>query len=517
MPKRRSTIGTNPKKKTKTQGEKEPGYSTEIDTPDVFLTPKTHPDVIPPSDVDIEEFHTPKSFKEEDLPAEVVDLIQKQRKTGLTEEQQFLTTFNDYSAFIDFIKTNVCSSSSDCFCELMTSMMPTVETESTSLFSFWTNTTVNDLPYFNYSIFTTRAPTGYDLFSAVNPELLRSPNRFYNAMKIILERIPRINPSREKKGTKITLHKYMILLDRLIYFYHIYILYNQHKLKGFSNTAGIVILFHGGYEEYDASKERTIIDVPPPIENLFLCSKATPGCYAYEYTGDEIASSLNKKSYLWLMTNNIKQKGYVNFDEVAFSKETCKERREYRCDANCYLELSRTGNSMEHFITPKTDQYINKYYSRNLNEKYYIVDLQKFDEVRDSPTLSAEEKLKSSCITGTDFIKGRMVKLYTDSIHTGYSLKLSDIMDYVAQVLRKPNVFIYDRSCAVILPMTRYEKRIDPVTKKEYQNIILPEMSLVIPFIEGYTTKGFGISKRRKYKKIKTQKRNKRTKKRNKK
>jgi len=258
--------------------------------------------------------------------------------------------------------------------------------------------------------------------------------------------------------------------------------------------------------------------VPPPIENLFLFSKATPGCYAYEshINNPEIMDSSDKNSYLWLMTNNIKQKGYVNFDEVAFSNEECLRSGERDCVANCYLELSRRGNSMEHYISPKTNQYINKNYSRKLNEKLYIVDLEKFDAVRESPTLSAEEKLKRSCITGTDFIKERIVNRYKDSVLTGYGLKLSDIVDYAAQVLRKPNVFIYDRSCGVILPMSRYEKRIDPVTKEEYNEHILPEMGLVIPFVEGYRIKGLGISKRRKYrKKRKTQKRNKRTTKRN--
>ena len=498
MKKRRSTIESMPKKKTKTQGEKEPGYSTEIDTPDVFLTPKTLEEIIPNSDVDIEEFHTPKSVEEEEEPFDVASMIKETKEKESTEGERFFRIFYDYPGFINFIESEVCNTGSDCFCELMTSISPAKHSTSEFISSFFSKKRFNARD-FDYSIFTTRSPDGYSIYSEVNPHVLGGTTPFFDAMINLFKRIPRLDPSRETTGNKISLYRYMILIDRLIYFYHIYILHTQRKLNGFSNTAGFLITYHGAYRSFEETDKSLIRKVKPPVENLFICTKAAPSCVAYSYPNEIIREALNEKYYLQSMTNEIKQKGYVNFDRVAFPDYKCSKKKQDKCVANCYLEGTRRGNSMEHYISPKTDEYIDKIYYSGIGELRYIIDLEKFDIARKSDVLDTQELLKSCCITETSFIKDRMVANKAGYMIKGYYISLRDIIHYASH-LGKQNVFIYDRSCGTIDPMTKQEKVIDPITRTETIKTILPPIEDVMPLMERFARLGFGISKRRRHK-----------------
>jgi hypothetical protein len=352
---------------------------------------------------------------------------------------------------------------------------------------------------FDYSIFTTRAPDGYNIYSEVNTQVLGGTTPFFDAMKNLFKRIPRFEPSRETIGNKISLYRYMILVDRLIYFYHIYILHTQRKLNGFSNTAGFVIFYHGAYRSFEETDKSLIRKVKPPVENLFICTKAAPSCVAYSYPNEIIREALNEKYYLQSMTDEIINKGYVNFDKVAFPDYKCSKKKQDKCVADCYFEGIRRGNSMEHYISPKTDEYIDKIYYSGIGELRYIIDLEKFDIARKSDLLDTQELLKSCCITETSFIKDRMVANKVGSMIKGYYISLRDIMHY-ASYLGKQNVFIYDRSCGTIDTMTKTEKVIDPITRKETIKTILPPIEDVIPLMERFARLGFGISKRKRHK-----------------
>jgi hypothetical protein len=443
--------------KTKSKKVKKSIISPELSL-DLFSTPKEEPDEI--------EFKTPNLSSEQTL-------------TG--EEEFFISIFTDYPKFVKYLK-GICKTSNDCYCELITSLN------------------------FNFTVFTTGAPKGYSIFTEVNEELLAEPNRFYNAMLKLLKRIPRVNPSREREGKKVSLHKYMILIDRLIYYYNIYILKTENKIiPGFENNAGIVILYHGSYHEYDATIERTKINVPAPIENLFICTKAAPGKLACERTDDrgedtEVIDSSNKNSYLWLMTDNIKDKGYVKYDEVAFKHKCAPPDDE--CIANCFLELSREGNAMEHYIYPTTKKYINKNFSRSSSENLYIVDLEMFYKIRDDPTMTDIEKLEISCITNTEFMTERLYTTLTEDKTqiASYHITMKDIVDFIAQELRKPNAFIYDRSCGSIKKLQKYSKKVDPSTGKIISEPIHTKITEVAPYIKQYTDEGFGIKKMKHHK-----------------
>jgi hypothetical protein len=88
-----------------------------------------------------------------------------------------------------------------------------------------------------------------------------------------------------------------------------------------------------------------------------------------------------------------------------------------------------------------------------------------------------------------------MVANKVGSMIKGYYISLRDIMHY-ASYLGKQNVFIYDRSCGTIDTMTKTEKVIDPITRKETIKTILPPIEDVIPLMERFARLGFGISKK---------------------
>jgi hypothetical protein len=470
-------------------------------------------------DIPDSDFHMPKTGEEEELPiklpSELEQLIgeqRKQKKRIETDEDEFVAIFNDYPAFINFINTDVCAINNNCFCEFMKA--PTGKSTSPFTLSFlYTEEKKEEKLYFDYSFFTTRAPFGYSLYTSIPQIRERSSTPFFDAMRTLLERIPRYSPSRvpDSENT-VTLHKYMIIIDRLIYFYNIYLLKNQHKLNGFSNTAVFAVLFHGGYCSYDVDEAGVVNDVPPPVENVFICSKAAPSRFSYS-----LGSPSNPRvtfDMLTEITNDVKSRGYVNFDAAVFPYYKCSRANKDKCVANCYSELIREGNAMEHYITPNTTQYIDKQYNYDLDDKRYIIDLEQFDRLQTSG-LSNEEKYLNSSITETEFIKSRFKPYYTGSKIKGYMITLKDIIDYASQVLNKQNVFIYDASCGVIIPMTTWKpsvnvhtgKKIFDSTGKQVTTIELPKAKQVEPLTKKAAQKGFGKSIKRRHRKTKKNKR----------
>lgn len=489
MKKRKVSASSTLKKRTKKTNHKDetipqgPESVADIE----FHTPHSEVSQIevpppPHSDVIRTEFHTPK-MDSPDITIDAETLTKGIKKKNRTEEEEFVSLFYDYPDFIRFVETEVCGTSSDCFCDLLTSTTTTVtKPKSHFLLSLFSSTVVDTTKEFDYTVFTTRAPEGYSLYSAINRQVLSGTTPFFDAMKEIFKIIPHLEPSKRKEGNRYSVHRYMLILDRLIYFYNVYLLQHQSKLKGFSNTAAFVVYTHGAYPIYNVADRTSIKEVRNPVENMFVCYKSAPGCVAREAQDQILKEVSDKGSYLWTMTNGIKTKGFVNFDEVAFPDYKCPVKNSSSAAGCCFAEVLRRGNSMEHYIGPNTKKYIDKMYYTNVGEHDYVIDLNEFDKVSESKTLDPVQKITASAVTLTDFLKARMTPKYKGTVLRSYSFRLSDLMDYASEVLGKTNVFIYDRSCGVTLP----------IMVDSSGTSVLPPIETIIPLVEGYSREGLG-------------------------
>lgn len=479
MAKRKVSVASTHKKRTKKTHHTEPEQEQEdLPTAEVFGTPRTNPESIPSLDV----FHTPNTGSI-DTPPIIAEIITKGIKKNRTEEEEFVSLFYDYPEFIRFLETEVCGTSSDCFCDLITATNTSISnTQPHFLLSLFSSTVVDTRKEFDYTVFTTRAPDGYGLYSAINRHVLSGTTPFFDAMKEIFKIIPHMEPSKRKEGNKYSVHRYMLILDRLIYFYNIYLLRSQRKLKGFSNTAAFVVYTHGAYPSYTVEDRTSIKEVQNPVENVFVCYKAAPGCVAREHQDQIIKEVSNKNSYLWTMTNGIKTKGFVNFDAAAFPDYKCPTKSACSAVGNCFSENLRRGNSMEHYINPASKKYIDKSYYINVGEHDYVIDLNEFDKVSESTTLDPVQKITASAVTLTDFLKARMTPVYKGAVIRSYTFKLSDIIDYAAEVLGKTNVFVYDRSCGIIFPRMVNDQGV----------FVEHPIETVAALVEGYSREGFG-------------------------
>jgi hypothetical protein len=122
--------------------------------------------------------------------------------------------------------------------------------------------------------------------------------------------------------------------------------------------------------------------------------------------------------------------------------------------------------------------------------------------------MTTEEKMESSCITNTDYIRPVLMPYYEGSVLKAYDIRLNTIIEYAAEVLKKPNVFIYDRSCGVIHKMINYNVMTHPITGKEYRVPIYPPVKDVIPLVNRFSEEGFGKHKKRLHRKTNRRNRN---------
>lgn len=461
MKRRTVPVTTRKLKRSKSKKIEPPEIEPEVEIDaesfhDVITGPEFEPTPVPIQSVhtptDLGSFHTPMTDAPIKTPIEITEAL----KEAPTEEEMFVRIFHDYSGFMEFIKTKVCHKpfSTDHFCFCFKKLTP--------------------------HFFSTGSPPGYSLYTAVDLELVeRSDTPFFDSMKIVFSRMPHFKPSIVTEN-RTTEHLHMIMLDRLIYYYQIYILMKNNQLKGFSNTAGFVIYLHGSYPIYDVSNKKSIKHVKSPTENMFLCTRAAPGCFAYGYPGAILEDFENQDSSLWTMTNNLENKQYVNFDEMAFKP---KKYSDDSTMAVCYLSDTKRGRAMEHYIHPNRNKYINKIYQGKCADGLcYVINLEKLNLTRSDPHMKIEDRLAFSNILEEPFIMRRRSN-YPDGT---FILNLSDIVDYASDVLKKTNVFIYDRSCSVF----------DHTLVNG--EILLPPIEKVITRVEGYTREGFGKSRRKK-------------------
>lgn len=414
---------------------------------------------LPSSTEEKEEEQEEEEVEEDEEEEDEEEILREQR------HEFFIKEYKDYTGFMEFLAEKVCNETDDVFC------------------------TMYDLGTFNPDLFTIKAPEGYSFYTITEPSVTTSPTRFYSSIVLIHSKIPQLNPSIIPNEYGISEHSYLLYLNRLIYYYRIYDLSRKRKLNSFTDSVGLIIYTHGAYPSYNIRNKGTVLSITPPVENLFLCSKAAPGCLTADHGRFIFEDIRNPDSTLWQMTNDIYKEGFVNFDKVVFRNGPCGRISADDDDtrADCYKIDTKRGRSMEHFITPNTRSYINKEYRLTISDsKAYVINLELLNNYKDDSTIIPEEILVRCSIFDDPIMAGKLKKINEDS----YSFMLSDIMDYCSRVLGKKNVFIYDRSCG-------------GTSGTYFRNNVLvyAPLSPIIQRKKEFSAVGLGMSKRRHRKK----------------
>jgi hypothetical protein len=325
----------------------------------------------------------------------------------------------DFIPFMDFVNEE-CRDSNDIFCNLREML--------------------------NLEYFTSRAPLGYSL-NDVPLKHINQEKPFYSAIKYLFSIIPHFAPSIVNYPNRCTEHSYMIVLNRLIYYYNIYTLLSNNELSGFSNTAGVYISTHGVYDEYS---KKNMKNIPRKMDNLFHCLKSSPGCVTYELNISHYIS--NKHSPPTMMVADLESKGYINFDKDVFEfKHSFVDNYDPvqldNLKANCYIEDSKRGRAMNHRISPNTKKYVDKhYYGSQSDHTCYIIDLELLSEIS-KQTRDVKRRLDySNLYLKPEFSRG--VYILGGKI-TNASTNLSKILEYYSNVRNKKNIFVYDAACGV--------------------------------------------------------------------
>lgn len=415
---------------------------------------------------------------------------------------QFLSTFTDYPDFIRFIN------------EYLSQLSPT--------------------EYANYycslspSYFTTRAPLGYNFLTITDPTILSVERPFYFAMKYIFSIIPHFSPSTiSESPTHFSEHTYFVYLNRLIYYYNIYIGISSNNLKGFENTAVIYIGTHGSYKEFD---DLHTLEETPNIQNIFICTKATPGTVSYMCGNDASIKSVAKNGNMFdQMYDSMNQFKALSFDEISTKAYKYKIGT---VSADCRVVNKQFGKSMQHYISPNTKGYINKVYQGSVSDNTdIIIDIKKFKESRIPSNTYVNDLLQSALLEGIRIqdqlvfsnilFDPKLLEIINESPSyfididestkkiKNFKIQLTDIIKYYNS-LGIQNLFIYDVSCGVLETYSAIDKAMDDWTKQG----LLHEVE---NFKEWYNKKriqmdekmkklaelGFGLSKKKRNKRNK--------------
>ena len=396
-------------------------------------------------DEEIKEFTKKQEQKELE---EVERRKQKQKELEEIEQKRqeqkkrAVEVFHDFEEFVAFFQSQVCPTGGN--------QLPD-GTFNVDEFCRKTNDPLK------IEDFTVDAPPGLSLLS-IEPSSIydTSSTPFYTAMKYINTKIGRHKLTFDVKN-------YMVLLNRLIYYYNIFLLIKGSQLDGFRTSTGIIIYVHGGYVSYD---ESSIITVERPIENVFICSKASPGCYAFDLGTIALSDIEYPNSTIHVMTDNIEKKGFVNFDQSSFrydvpdisSSDTARIQSKSRMNdiASPHINMNIFGIEMRHYITPRTDVYINKIYEATFTDtKCYVFDLEELKKFYQNKENNIRRYGRDIFYHPYNILSlprfQSMFRRYLKRFLTPkpFRFTLKDIMDYCKEK-GKPNVFIYDKSCGVI-------------------------------------------------------------------
>ena len=179
------------------------------------------------------------------------------------------------------------------------------------------------------------------------------------------------------------------------------------------------------------------------------------------------------------MTDNIEKKGFVNFDQSSFrydvpdisSSDTARIQSKSRMNdiASPHINMNIFGIEMRHYITPRTDVYINKIYEATFTDtKCYVFDLEELKKFYQNKENNIRRYGRDIFYHPYNILSlprfQSMFRRYLKRFLTPkpFRFTLKDIMDYCKEK-GKPNVFIYDTSCGVI----------GDISQKDYEEIIL--------------------------------------------
>lgn len=420
-----------------------------------------------------QERKTKRLIEQKNQKQKEIQEMRKQSKSIIKEK------FTDFDDFIKFINDEICPVMGEGDGEA-SHKLPSGTLHMDNFCSNREN--------FTFEYFTTDAPSGYSLFDIQESIYTGKEYPFYTAIKSIFSELPRLELTERVRI-------YMIIINRFIYYYQIYLLKKQRKIiPGIDKTAGIIIYTHGAYEVFSP---KAILPIEEPLENVFICSKACPGTPAYASNTKVITDTEYKDSSLNVMLNNINNLGYVNFDQSVF-----RNKYKGKGSGNCYTRECKEfgfGLEMQHYITPLTNSYINKSYEAITEDiSIYVIDLEIYNTLVNNPDLTTLEIIDQANIINQESFH-KITEEEEDGNFT-YLFTLKDIIDYCKNIKQKPNVFIYDTSCGEIDDL-----RFNPAKTIRSHKVIKSK-------IHELTGKyGFGISKKKKnhYKKNKTYKKRK--------
>jgi hypothetical protein len=328
---------------------------------------------------------------------------------------------------------------------------------------------ISPVEYRNYlsclspSYFTTISPTEYSFLNipSNSPETLTYERPFYAAMLYIFSIMPHYSPSIVSESPeKLSEHSYFIYLNRLIYYYNIYLNILTDTLKGFENSAVLVINLHGGYYTFDY-----VHNLPSNgLKNVFICTKSAPGIYAYDSKCDTENKVYARRGNLYdKMFDSINQYKALSFDEISIH---AYKLNTFEVAANCRVLNKRMGTSMEHYISPRTNAYIEKEYRTIMapNESFptdgsdSIIDIKVFGSLS---TNDAQERLNNSNILlNSDFI--RFINAQRDSniiVRDNRLIRAKILLSSIIEFYNThgvENIFIYDTSCGAEIYGTDY-------------------------------------------------------------
>ena len=363
--------------------------------------------------------------------------------------------------------------------------------------------------------FTTRAPAGYSFLEIpedatitnevlygierdITHNVLGNERSFYRALKYIYSRINHFSPSIIREGLQKSEHSYFIMLNRLIYYYNIYLSFIENKLQnGFSDSAFIVINTHGGYTLYER------YEYIPPSKNIFMCTKASIGSLGFCRFTDSAYLYRTFAEMFIKMYRDVERYSFISFDKIII--EEYKNIPNPHSQANPRIEVDEFAKSMQHYINPQKHKYIKKTYSTGNDEFNTVIDIETF--------------IETHSIDDSNILNDRRMRVCINPDNTK-KFTLDDIVDYYFNVKRKTNIFIYDTSCGSslldskedITKIKNYYSNCSLQTEEEKEYIKSRKQTLTNT-VARITREGLGKKQRKTTKKKKTVKRKNKTKK----
>jgi hypothetical protein len=347
-------------------------------------------------------------------------------------------------------------------------------------------------------------------------------------MRHIFTIIDHLSPSTYSESpNQFSEHTYFIYLDRLIYYYNLYELLSKNELNGFENTAVLVITSHGQYKtledviDLSPTPTPTPTPTPPNLQNFFICTKASPGTVSVECAfgmkDKKYASDGNMFDQIY---ESITQFKAFSFDGISTNIHKMKSGI---TAADCWVVNKQFGKSMQHYISPSTNKFINKHYTGSfIDYTDSMIDIQRFNNFKTEEDLKTRLR-NSNILFDPNILEGTPTKTNPSFVLIDettqnileFSIMLEDIIKYYNKLGVK-NLFIYDLSCGVLENDENYDSIIEMASRHGSLQTFRPEYFTrkkdeIGSVIKKNTNIGLGVSKKinkkiRKTRKAKTMK-----------